>query len=301
MNRIRLINHKLKKIIIIIILLNIIYIYFLSLSNENIRQLIETNTFMKYKKDKIELNKDRIIYNSLNKIISYSDLIKSNTIESKEIVKIKNKEIKVEHKEYKSNKKVYIYNTHDTEKYKSLFVSDYSITPNVKLASYILKDYLNDLGVESYVQNKSISSYLKKHNLGYTGSYEASREYMKTEFNNNKYDILIDLHRDSSKHKYTLYTKNNKKYAKVMFVLTTKHKNYKYNEKFANNLNNRINKKYKGLSRGIMKRKDVIFNQDMSKNAILIELGGVDNTLEEINNTLKVLAEIIVDYIKEDL
>ena len=86
-----------------------------------------------------------------------------------------------------------------------------------------------------------------------------------------------------------------------MFVLTTKHKNYKKNEKFVNNINNRINKKYKGLSRGIMKRDDVIFNQDLSSRAILIELGGVDNTLEEINNTLYVLAEILSEYIKEEL
>ena len=123
---------------------------------------------------------------------------------------------------------------------------------------------------------------------------------MKEELKKNDYKILIDLHRDSVKHKFTLFKYKNKKYAKIMFVLTTKHKNYKLNEKFANNLNNKINKKYKGLSRGILKRKDVIFNQDLSPNAILIELGGIDNTLEEINNTLEILSEVIKEYISEE-
>ena len=164
-----------------------------------------------------------------------------------------------------------------------------------------MKDYLNDFGIESFVEKKSIKKYLNKYKLDYTGSYAASRAYMKEELKNNNYKILIDLHRDSARHKYTLYEKNNKKYAKIMFVLTTKHKNYKKNESFVTNINKRIIKKYKGLSRGIIRRDDVIFNQDLSPRAILIELGGVDNTLEEINNTLYVLAKVIKDYIKEEL
>ena len=295
MNKIKYKNINIKKLLLLLILIIISYIYLLLLSFDNIKNIIRDDIYTKFKNNIVSFNKERIVYNSLNKIISYPDILRIKTAEVEKPIEI------IEKEESKLDKLVYIYNTHDTEKYKSLFVSDYSIAPNVKIASYILKDYLNDLGVESYVQNKSVSSYLKKHKLDYKGSYEASREYMKEEMRNNTYKILIDLHRDSTKYKYTLYTKDNKKYAKIMFVLTTKHKNYKYNEKFANNLNNRINKKYKGLSRGILKRKDVIFNQDMSQNAILIELGGVDNTLEEINNTLKVLAEVIYEHIKEEL
>ena len=123
---------------------------------------------------------------------------------------------------------------------------------------------------------------------------------MKEEMKKNKYKILLDIHRDSVSHKYTLFNYKNKKYARIMFVLTTKHKNYKKNLKFVNKINNKLNKKYDGISRGIMKRNDVIFNQDLSPYAILIELGGVDNTLEEINNTLKVLAEILNEFIKEE-
>ena len=86
-----------------------------------------------------------------------------------------------------------------------------------------------------------------------------------------------------------------------MFVLAKKNKNYKENEKFVKNLNSRINKKVKNLSRGIMNRTDVIFNQDLSSHAILLEVGGVDNTIEEVNNTLEVIANVLKEYINEEL
>ena len=59
------------------------------------------------------------------------------------------------------------------------------------------------------------------------------------------------------------------------------------------------NKEYKGITRGIYKRKDVIFNQDLYDNATLIEVGGVDNTIEEVNNTLEAFAKVLSEYIKE--
>lgn len=41
-----------------------------------------------------------------------------------------------------------------------------------------------------------------------------------------------------------------------------------------------------------------IYNQDFHPNTILLELGGPENTLEEINNTLKVFSDILSDYIQ---
>lgn len=287
MNKLKLYNKTFKKVFFIIFIIIFFILYITIFINSNLVNSIIND---KYTINKTSIKND-ILYSSLNKLININDIEPVGNI----VDVIIDEEYQVE----LNNPIIYIYNTHDTEKYSLPFVSDYSITPDVKLASYILKDHLNDLGIESFVQTKSINDYLKKHNLGYTGCYEASREYMKEEFKNNDYKILIDLHRDSVNHKQTLYEKDNKKYAKIMFVLTTKHKNYKENEKFVNILNDKLNNKYNGLSRGIMKRKDVIFNQDMSNNAILIELGGVDSTLEEINNSLEVLAIILAEYIKE--
>ena len=292
MNKIRLKNNKIRIFILVFIIIIFVYIYFLVLTNTNI--VINITNDINDRFDKFSINiKDELLYNSLIKVISI-DVYNSINYVSKNII------IDTEIEDIVKDPIVYIYNTHDTEKYTSKFISDYSITPSVKLASLILKDYLNDLGIESYVQTKSISSYLNKHNLSYKGAYDASRYYMKNELSKHDYKILIDIHRDSVKRKFTLCKINGEEYAKVMFVLTTKHKNYKKNEKFASYLNDYLNKHYKGLSRGIMKRSDVIFNQDLSDNAILIELGGVDNTLEELNNTLKVLSYALNSYIKEN-
>lgn len=91
---------------------------------------------------------------------------------------------------------------------------------------------------------------------------------------------------------------NNKKYAKIMFVVSIKHKNHEKNLSFVRDIYKRLNKEYNGITRGIYERKDVIFNQDLYDNAILIEVGGVDNTIDEINNTLEVLLKYFLLILK---
>ena len=86
---------------------------------------------------------------------------------------------------------------------------------------------------------------------------------------------------------------------RIMFVVSIKHKNHEKNLSFVRDIYKRLNKEYKGITRGIYERKDVIFNQDLYDNAILIEVGGVDNTIDEINNTLEVFAKVLSSYIKE--
>lgn len=241
--------------------------------------------------------KSRLLYDSLNKMVSLSSINNYKDEEDNVIIidNIVDNNVKFDN----SKPIVYIYNTHDTEKYSVPFISDYSVTPTVKMVSYIFKEHLNNEGISTLVENKKIKDYLTKHKLNYYGCYDASRSYIKQASKNNDFKILIDLHRDSVKYKQTLYTKDNKKYAKVMFVVTTKHKSYKKNLKFAEYLDSKLNQDYKGLSRGIYKRSDVIFNQDLNDNAILIELGGVDNQIEELNNTLEILSKIIKEYLGE--
>ena len=280
----------------VLVIFSISYLYLFN-KYDFVKKLIYSGSIYKDKNVFKEM-----VYSSLNKIIEYDDIIIEP--EKKDNIKKVNVEIKKDEnvkKEVNNKPIIYIYNTHESETYRLPFVSDYSITPNVHLASYILKDHLNGFGISSTIENRSMKEYLNKNKLDYKYSYSASRSYMLSELKNNDYKILIDLHRDSTKYKYTLYEKDNKKYARVMFVLGKNYKNYKENEKFMNNLNDRINKKYKGLSRGIYIRESGRFNQDLSNRAILLELGGVDNTLEEINNTLEVFAKILYEYISEEI
>ena len=50
-----------------------------------------------------------------------------------------------------TNPKVYIYNSHQLENYRMDNLEEYNITPNVLMASYILKEKLESLGIPTIV------------------------------------------------------------------------------------------------------------------------------------------------------
>ena len=44
---------------------------------------------------------------------------------------------------------------------------------------------------------------------------------------------------------------------------------------------------------------DGVYNQDLNSNVILIEIGGNENNIEEVNNTLDIVASVIGEYLNE--
>ena len=281
MNRFNTGNLK-NKILKITLISLLIFSYYFIIKNSNFIENITKDIEDKYynKSINIEKFKTEVVYKSLNKIIDIDDLKISKSIS------------------INSNNKVYIYNTHDTEKYNLPCTSDYSIIPDVTLASKILKEYLKNYNIDSYIETSSMKEYLSKNKLKYTDSYKASRYYLEKKLTKD-YKLILDIHRDSLRHKYTLYEKDNKKYARILFIIGASNKDYKKNKLIADNLNTRLNNEYKGISRGVTLREDISYNQDLNNKIILIKIGGIDSTLEEVNNTMEVLAKIISDYIKE--
>lgn len=281
MNRFDTRNIK-NKVIKYLLVLLIIFSYYFILKNTNFLEIIKEEIKHKYNKPEINIEKIKteIVYKSLNKIVDLTDINISKNIS------------------LNNNNLVYIYNTHDTEKYTLPFTSDYSIIPDVTLVSKMLKEYLKNYNIDSYIESSKTKDYLKKNKLKYSDSYEASRYYLEKNLNNN-YKLILDIHRDSLRHKYTLYEKENKKYARILFIIGASNKNYKKNKEVAENLNKRLNDKYKGISRGVTIREDATYNQDLNSNIILVKIGGIDNTLEELNNTIEVFSKVINDYIKE--
>ncbi|MBE6151334.1 MAG: hypothetical protein E7162_05945 [Firmicutes bacterium] len=302
-------KHFINKIKIIIFIITILstYIYTLSLL------------------DKINLNINEKFY---NKIINNSSSLTSNNIMSyknfKEIINFKpnqllnnnlvyiekeNKnEIVIEHVNNEIQNKdpiIYIYNTHQTENYSTDYLADYTITPNIMIASYMLKENLEEYGIYSYVEENSVKEVLNKNKWKYAKSYKVTREFMEKrnkEITTFKY--YIDLHRDSVKKKYTTTTINGINYAKIMLLVGLDHKNYKENLEEATKINNLLNKMYPGISRGIYKKSgpgvNGIYNQDYSKYVFLFEIGGVENNISEVNNTITALSEVLVKYIKNE-
>ena len=202
-----------------------------------------------------------------------------------------------------NNPIVYIYNSHQLENYNNENLEIYGITPNVLMASYILKEKLNKLGISTIVETTNLSDFLNVNGWDHSSSYKASRLLMLD--NISKYDSLkyfIDIHRDSVSKSVSTVTINNKRYAKILFVLGLEHDNYQDNLDNMNKINSLAEKYYPGLSRGIYKKSgsgvNGIYNQDINSNVILIELGAVENNIEEVFNTVEALSNILYYYIK---
>ena len=201
-----------------------------------------------------------------------------------------------------SNPIVYLYNTHDLEEYKSNYKYEYSITPTVKLASYIMQEKLNNLNINTIVETRSIKDILASNNWIYKDSYKASRLLLEDSIkSNNTLKYFIDIHRDSASYDKTTINYDNKSYAQIMFIVGLENNNYEYNLNIANKLSDLINNKIPNLSKGVLKKEGIgvngIYNQDISGNAILIELGGVDNNIVEVSNTINIFGDIFSSYI----
>lgn len=224
---------------------------------------------------------------------------------SNTVVKLKKSETNKKIETKKENPTIYIYNTHQTEEYKPTSYLEYSVNPNVLMASYILEEQLSKKGHVVLVEEESVSRLRTTLGLNYAGSYKVTRSMMENAKKNNptlKY--YIDLHRDSLTRDKTTLTVDGKSYAKILFIVGLENSNYQENLDFTNKISDLLNQKVKGLSKGIYKKEgplvNGVYNQDFSNRVILIELGGNENTIDEVYRSLIVLGEVLDEVIKND-
>ena len=140
---------------------------------------------------------------------------------------------------------VYIYNTHQKEEYTVEKNEPYNITPTVLTTSYMLEEQLLKHGIKSVVEESSVSEVLNKNKWNYASSYKVTKTFLEKA--KEKYPSLkfyIDVHRDSVKYSITTKTINDKKYARVMFLIGLENKNYEENLKVTEAINNEVEKKY---------------------------------------------------------
>ena len=245
---------------------------------------------------------------SISNLLSYinEDMFNSPIFFLKKQLKYKNESEKVVNTSFKPKEKpaVYIYNSHQGEQYSYKYLEDYNIVPTVLTASYMLSEKLNNQGIYTIVEENDILKYMNDNNLDHSGSYIASRYFLNKIMS--EYDsisLFIDLHRDAINHNNSYIQIDGKDYAKILFVIGLENPNYQNNLKIEEKLNSIINNKYPNLSRGIMKKQGYgvngVYNQDLNSNVILIEIGGHENNIEEVNNTLDLMAIVIKEYLNE--
>ncbi|WP_096224828.1 stage II sporulation protein P [Geobacillus sp. FJAT-46040] len=204
-------------------------------------------------------------------------------------------------------KVVYIYNTHTHESFlpalKGVTDPDLAFHPTVNITKVgeKLAEELEKRGIGAEVSKIDIVSELLKKGMKYSQSYDMSRQTVVAAMKQNRdLHYFIDIHRDSQRRKYTTATINGVDYARVVFIIGGESATYEKNLQLATALHQLLQKKYPGLSRGVIEKKGAgtngKFNQDLSENAILIEVGGVDNTFTELFRSVSALADVFSDY-----
>ena len=104
--------------------------------------------------------------------------------------------------------------------------------------------------------------------------------------------VFIDVHRDSQRGDLTTAVIKGKRYARIMAVVATENPSWLANYSFAKDILDTLERKYPGISRGIF-YESAVYNQKYSPMALLFEVGGVDNTLEECEASMKALASAL--------
>lgn len=298
MKRFKTKKHKKYKFIILFvvsvyIINNYLDIKFKTTKNSIINYIFKNNINYSYKDNVITT-----FYNNINKNIFNTPVNILHT-------SINNKTTLVSNISYIDNKpKVYIYNSHQGELYSTEYLETANIIPNVLLVSSMLKEKLENLGIKTIIETNDILKYMSDNNLNHSGSYIASRYYLNKIYE--KYpnlDLYIDIHRDAVGYDVSTTYINDKKCARILFVVGLENSNYQSNLNVVNKLNDMILNSYPDLTRGIMKKEGYgvngVYNQDLNSNVILIEIGGEKNNIVEVNNTLDILANIIGEYINE--
>lgn len=258
----------------------------------------------KLKKDYLSKNENMydvnyldVINKGINKVIKNPRYMLDRNIylSLKKTVIVSKKEDKKTNNLYDNKKTIiYLYNTHQSEKYKDYGVYD---------AAVYLSNLLNKDNLYTSVEEKSMKTFLENNNLKYYNSYRASLYYLKEATkNNNNLKYFFDIHRDSVSNKISLCSYKDKNYAKVLFIIGKENSNYKQNLEETEKLNNIIKEIVPNISRGIIlkegKNVNGVYNQNVSKYVFLIEVGGEENNKEEVINTLNVLKDAIKKYIE---
>lgn len=191
---------------------------------------------------------------------------------------------------------VYLYNTHQTEEFKA----SKSYKPTVVTASKVIEKTLKKDGVSSLVETKSIKKKLDEYGYDYSGTYTVSFEYLRErEKKNPSLKYFFDIHRDSITGPSSRIKINGKNYATMMFLVGKNHKDYKKNVSNIKIMEDYLHKNYKGLVRDIYYQPKYSYNQEYNSNMFLVEIGGPDNTLEEITNTSIALGHAISYYVEK--
>lgn len=105
-------------------------------------------------------------------------------------------------------------------------------------------------------------------------------------------NMVIDLHRDGVRREITTVALNGAETGKILLIIGTRHPGWESNLAFAMGVHRALETVAPGISRGV-RRQNFSYNQDLHPQAILVEVGGHENTMEEALRAIPYLAEAL--------
>ena len=218
-------------------------------------------------------------------------------------VEIENIREKYQHEEKADKPRVLIYHTHTYEAFEQNPNDPYpecgkwrteDSRYNIVRVGDALAEELEALDIE--VVHDTTEHEPPKLGTAYLRSLKTLEGYAQR---GEEFDMMIDLHRDAASSRNTnpsCVTANGIKYARMMVLIKP---NWKENYKLAQAVTDGLNAEIPGICRDVMV-KNGRYNQHMSENAVLIEVGHNKNTLEEAVNAAKPLAKVIAGLLLSD-
>lgn len=193
--------------------------------------------------------------------------------------------------------------THSHESYKPIVEQTtgqkavYDETTNIYSMQQMMAHYLELNDITPHFVDFDVMTEINLTNAKFHQAYKIARPVLANYLQESDYQLVIDFHRDSASKKVTTLKHKDETYAKIAFVVGADYAGFESNLTYANALSEQLNSIVPGISRGIMKKQGTgvngVYNQDLSPNMLLIELGGIDNTEQELQRTMAVLAQAI--------
>ena len=193
---------------------------------------------------------------------------------------------------------VLIYHSHTTESYVPTKNNSLDETMNVCAVGDGIEAELEKKYGISTIHDKTIHDA-----LGDIDAYSKSRvtinKYLKQY---GSFKLIIDIHRDSSSNKNNdIVVFNKEPAAKCMFVMCQEGPYANINLSVANKMMSISNSLYPQLFKNVYTyyhKGTLYFNQDLSNNSVLLEVGTNLNSVAEAKASSKYIAKVISEYLK---
>lgn len=196
---------------------------------------------------------------------------------------------------------VAVYSTHSSESYTAHSGEPkvYGKLGGVYRASNALADELAAAGIGAVV-DETIHDW-PDWNKSYANSLTTAESLLATYPN---LRLLIDMHRDAGvNRKNSVTTVNGKSAAKIMLVCGSNkrynHPNWQENEEFMNKIAEKCEEMYPSLLRRVSVQSGR-YNQHIFNRAILVEMGTTENTIDEVEYSARLLADVLAVVLAEE-